>query len=52
MNYHAIEHKITLDGSSTLYAPQYNQHYHSVHGALNESMHVFIQAGLKAVPPE
>lgn len=52
MNSHAIEHKITLDGSSTLYAPQYNQHYHSVHGALNESMHVFIQAGLKAVPPE
>lgn len=44
-----IEHKITKDGSSTLYSSKYDQHYHSVHGAINESMHVFIDAGLKAL---
>lgn len=37
----------SADGSSTLYIPALNEHYHSVHGARNESMHVFINAGLK-----
>ena len=41
-----VELKITLDGSTTLYAPDFGQHYHSVHGAIQESMHVFIEAGL------
>lgn len=36
----------TADGSTTLYVPQWNEHYHSVHGAVQESKHVFIQAGL------
>ena len=36
----------TADGSTTLYLPQWNEHYHSVHGAVQESNHVFIQAGL------
>lgn len=45
----SIEHKITNDGSSTLYASQYEQHYHSIHGAVNESMHVFIEAGLQEI---
>ncbi|MEO0469560.1 MAG: tRNA (5-methylaminomethyl-2-thiouridine)(34)-methyltransferase MnmD [Bacteroidota bacterium] len=40
------EHKLTEDGSSTLYAEKYQQHYHSIHGAVQESMHVFIQSGL------
>jgi tRNA U34 5-methylaminomethyl-2-thiouridine-forming methyltransferase MnmC len=40
---------LTGDGSPTLYAPQFGQHYHSVHGALQESEHVFIEAGLRAL---
>lgn len=47
-----VEHIITKDGSSTLYSPRFNEHYHSVHGAIQESMHVFIEMGLKAVSPE
>ncbi len=35
----------TKDGSSTLFVPELNQHYHSIHGALQESLHVFIGAG-------
>jgi tRNA U34 5-methylaminomethyl-2-thiouridine-forming methyltransferase MnmC len=37
---------ITSDGSHTLYIPGLGEHYHSVHGAIQESEHVFIQAGL------
>lgn len=33
------------DGSHTLFVPELNEHYHSVNGAVQESMHVFIQAG-------
>jgi len=36
----------TKDGSATLYVPALNEHYHSVNGALQESLHVFIRAGL------
>ena len=36
----------TEDGSVTLYVPALNEHYHSVHGAIQESQHIFIQAGL------
>lgn len=36
----------TKDGSTTLYVPELNEHYHSVNGALQESLHVFIQHGL------
>lgn len=38
---------ITEDGSSSLYIPALNEHYHSVHGAIQESMHIFIQAGIE-----
>ncbi len=37
---------ISSDGSHTLYVPELNEHYHSTNGAVNESMHVFIEAGL------
>lgn len=33
------------DGSCTLYLPGLNEHYHSVHGALQESLHVYIRHG-------
>jgi len=36
----------TKDGSTTLYVPELNEHYHSINGALQESLHVFIRAGL------
>lgn len=41
------EIRITSDGSPTLFVPEINEHYHSVHGAMAESRHVFIEAGLK-----
>lgn len=41
---------ITGDGSSSIFAEELNEHYHSVHGALQESRHIFIGAGLHAVP--
>jgi len=41
----------TADGSSTLYVPILDEHYHSVHGAVQESMHVFIHAGWNAIAP-
>ncbi len=37
----------TADGSSSVFVPGLNECYHSVHGAVQESMHVFIEAGLK-----
>ena len=38
---------ITKDGSHTISIPELNVTYHSLHGAIQESMHVFIDAGLK-----
>jgi tRNA U34 5-methylaminomethyl-2-thiouridine-forming methyltransferase MnmC len=38
---------ITEDGSSTLYNHSKQEHYHSIHGAVQESVHVFINAGLQ-----
>lgn len=42
-----VELKVSGDGSHTLFVPELDEHYHSVNGAMNESMHVFIQAGLQ-----
>ena len=36
----------TADGSHTLFIPEMDEHYHSVNGAVQESRHVFIEAGL------
>lgn len=36
----------TEDGSKTLYNAQIGEHYHSTHGAQQESLHVFINTGL------
>ncbi len=36
----------TEDGSHTLYSEHFNAHYHSTHGAIQESKHIFIAAGL------
>ncbi len=37
---------ITKDGSYTISIPEMNVTYHSIHGAIRESEHVFIRAGL------
>lgn len=42
-----MELKTTNDGSKTLFVPELNEHYHSIHGAYNEAIHVFIKSGLE-----
>jgi tRNA U34 5-methylaminomethyl-2-thiouridine-forming methyltransferase MnmC len=37
---------LTSDNSNTLYVPDLDEHYHSTHGAIQESRHVFIKEGL------
>lgn len=41
---------VTDDGSDTLFNAQNGEHYHSVFGAIQESRHIFIKAGLDAIP--
>ena len=41
--------KITEDGSHTMFVHGLDESYHSTHGALQESMHVFIKQGLLTV---
>ncbi len=36
----------TLDGSTTIHLPDWDECYHSKHGAIQEAYHVFIQNGL------
>jgi len=36
----------TADGSKTIYLEQWEEHYHSRHGAIQEAYHVFIKNGL------
>ncbi len=40
---------ITSDGSTTIYLPEWNEHYHSKYGAIQEAYHVFIKNGLAYV---
>lgn len=37
----------TADGSKTIHIADWNEQYHSKHGALQEAQHVFISAGLR-----
>lgn len=39
----------TDDGSTTIHLPEWNEQYHSKHGALQEARHVFIKTGLEKV---
>ena len=38
----------TGDGSKTLFSDRFGEHYHSTYGAVNESNHIFIDAGYRA----
>lgn len=40
---------ITEDGSHSMFSAQFNQQYHSLHGALDESVHIYINLGLRPV---
>lgn len=40
---------LTNDGSHTVYDPVLKSNFHSIHGAITESKHVFIQNGLEYV---
>lgn len=37
---------VTADGSTTIHLPEWNEQYHSKHGAIQEAQHVFIKNGL------
>ena len=39
----------TNDGSKTLKIPEWNEHYHSTHGAISEAKHVYIKNGLDLI---
>lgn len=41
---------LTADGSHTLYVPEIDESYHSTNGAMQESMHIFINAALRQHP--
>ncbi|MEM7039250.1 MAG: tRNA (5-methylaminomethyl-2-thiouridine)(34)-methyltransferase MnmD, partial [Bacteroidota bacterium] len=49
MERHIVE---TGDGSHSLYVPALDEQYHSRHGAVQESRHVFLKMGLDAVAVE
>lgn len=40
--------RITKDGSHSLFVEALNEHYHSIHGAVQESKHVFLKMGMDA----
>ena len=46
------EHKVeqTADGSPTIYLPLLDEHYHSVKGAMTESVHIYVRSGLEYHP--
>lgn len=39
----------TEDGSATIFIPEWNESYHSKHGAIQEAYHVFIKNGLDLI---
>lgn len=47
MNQRTIIPELTTDGSHTLYIPELDEHYHSVKGAVTESLHVYVGLGLR-----
>lgn len=48
IDFEQMERKIikTSDGSSSVYLPEWDENYHSRHGAIQEAYHVFIKSGL------
>jgi tRNA U34 5-methylaminomethyl-2-thiouridine-forming methyltransferase MnmC len=49
--HYKLEIKLTSDGSHTVYHEGLNEGYHSSHGAVGESRHIFIEAAfMQAIP--
>jgi len=46
LSFKMLEIVKTADGSNTIFNSEVGEHYHSKHGAAQESQHVFIKAGL------
>lgn len=46
-----LSHQIitTEDGSTTIQIPEWNEQYHSKHGAIQEAKHVFLKTGLASL---
>ncbi|NND33506.1 MAG: tRNA (5-methylaminomethyl-2-thiouridine)(34)-methyltransferase MnmD [Saprospiraceae bacterium] len=49
---HNLSLVLTQDGSHTLYSSRFEDSYHSIHGAIQESRHIYIQAGLSHLHSE
>lgn len=47
-----MEIRHTKDKSPTLFSSTFDQTYHSIHGAISESLHVFIENGVKSIGPK
>lgn len=47
MTHRAPELHTTEDGSLTLYAPTFGEHYHSMHGAVQECEHIYLGLALR-----
>ena len=47
MSHQVPELHTTEDGSLTLYAPTFGEHYHSTHGAMQESEHIYLGLALR-----
>jgi tRNA U34 5-methylaminomethyl-2-thiouridine-forming methyltransferase MnmC len=43
---YTLKKVVTNDGTVTFFVEELNEHYHSIHGARKESMHVYIKNGL------
>ena len=44
--------QISKDGSHTIFSEQFQASYHSIHGAIQESNHVFIDHGIRYMSKE
>jgi len=52
MKHYSIHLENTSDGTHTIYVPEFDEHYHSVNGAVQESRFVFIDAGFRQFSKE
>ena len=49
---HALKIIRTEDGSDSIFTDEFDESYHSVHGAITESRHVFIKNGFRFLVSE
>ena len=49
VNFENLNLIVTSDGSHSIFVPELNESYHSTHGAMQESLHVFIESGFRRI---